>query len=321
MIYSRILLLLMPLALLASPPDTPGLKVRQVGPDTPYVLGAGDELSVRVANLDQFSARTFQIDPNGVLHLPVIGNIKAAGIPVDQLESTIAEKLHTVLLKPEVSVSVTAFHSQPVSVVGAVNQPGVHQLTGPSRLLEMISAAGGPRMDAGSKVRITRELEWGSLPLGNATTDAGGKWMTAEVNLDDLTRGREPEQNIFLRPHDVISVEKAELIYVMGEVNKSGGFPLQAHERLTVLQAVALADGLQHTAAPTRAMILRKGDEAADRKQIPVDVKKMMHGTVPDVPLQAQDVLVIPNSMGHTVAVRSIEMALQIGTGIIIWRR
>jgi polysaccharide export outer membrane protein len=321
MICRRILLCLMPLFAIAGTPDTQSLKVRQVGPDAPYLLGAGDELTVRVADIEQFAAKPFQIDPNGVLHLPVIGNIKAEGMPVDQLETTIAGKLRSYLLKPDVSVSVSAFHSQPISVVGAVNQPGVHQLTGPSRLLETISLAGGPRTDAGSTVHITRELEWGTLPLGSAKTDPGGKWMTAEVNLDDLTRGKEPGQNIFLRPHDVISLEKAKLIYVLGEVNKSGGFPLQPHEQLTVLQALALADGMLHTAAPKNARILRKSDEAMERIQIPVDVKRIMQGAAQDLPLVAEDVLVIPNSVSHTVAVRSIEMALQIGTGIIIWRR
>jgi polysaccharide export outer membrane protein len=256
-----------------------------------------------------------------MLHLPVVGNIKAGGMSVDQLETAISEKLRTFMLKPEVTVSVSAFHSQPVSVTGAVNQPGVHQLTGPSRLLEMISAAGGPRNDAGTKVRITRELEWGTLPLGSAKTDAGGKWMTADVDLSDLTRGREPEQNIFLRPHDVISVDQAELIYVLGEVNKSGGFPLHSHENMTVLQAVALADGLQRTAAPRKARILRKGDEAGPRTEIAVDVKKILAGQASDVALRPEDVLFIPNSVVHTIAIRSIEAAVQVGTGIIIWRR
>ncbi|MDQ1468845.1 MAG: polysaccharide biosynthesis/export protein [Bryobacterales bacterium] len=306
---------------LAAAPDTPSLKVRQVGPDAPYLLGAGDELSVHVAEMEQFSVKAFQIDPNGVLHLPVVGNIKAGGMPVEELESAIAAKLRTYVLKPEVTVGVSAFHSQPVSVVGAVNQPGVHQLTGPTRLLEMISSAGGPRNDAGGKVRITRELEWGSLPLGNATTDAGGKWMTADVDLNELTKGREPEQNIFLRPHDVISVDQAQLIYVLGDVNKSGGFPLHSHENLTVLQAIALADGLQRTASPKNARILRKGEEVGPRTEIAVDVKKILAGKADDVGLRPEDVLYIPNSIAHTVAVRSIEMALQVGTGIVIWRR
>jgi polysaccharide export outer membrane protein len=317
----RHLLCLVPLVVLAATPDAPALKVRQVGTDVPYLLGAGDELSVRVAEMEQFSAKTFQIDPNGVLHLPVVGNIKAGGMPVDQLELAIATKLRTYILKPEVTVGVSVFHSQPVSVVGAVNQPGVHQLTGPSRLLEMISSAGGPRNDAGSKVRITRELEWGTLPLGNARTDAGGKWMTAEIDLNDLTKGREPEQNIFLRPHDVISVDQAQLIYVLGDVNKSGGFPLHSHENLTVLQAVALADGLLRTASPKNARILRKGDEAGPRTEIAIDVKKILAGKADDVALHPEDVLFIPNSLPHTIAVRSIEMALQVGTGIVIWRR
>jgi polysaccharide export outer membrane protein len=297
------------------------LKQRPTQTDVAYLLGPEDELSIQVADLDQFSGKTFRVDPSGILHLPVVGDMKAAGISVEDLQTAVTERLRKLLKHPEVAINVVAFHSQPVSVWGAVNQPGLHQLQGPSRLIEMISSAGGTRADAGSRIRITREIEWGVLPVNGARVDSSGHFSTADINLNELTKGLRPEENIYLRAHDVINVDKADLVYVIGEVKKAGGFTLAARENISVLQALSLAEGLTPAASPKSAKILRKNPESAQRDEIPVNVKMILDGKAPDVVLRSDDIVFIPNNIPRSVAIRSAEAAIQIGTGLVIWRR
>lgn len=296
------------------------LKERPSVNDIAYLLGPEDELSIQVADADQFSGRTFRIDPAGAIHLPVAGDLKAAGLSTDELQKQIAERLRTVLKRPQVTVNVIAFHSQPVSVWGAVNQPGLHQLQGPGRLIEMLSSVGGTRPDAGGRIRITRQIEFGPIPLPGARLDAGGHFSTADIDLNELTRGDHPDQNIYLRPHDVISVDKADIVYVIGEVKKAGGFALASREKVSVLEALALAEGLTPAAGAKNARILRKDPEGPNRNEIAVNVHRILQGQAPDMALQPDDILFIPNNVARSVALRTAEAAIQVATGVVIWR-
>ncbi|MGQ9633392.1 MAG: polysaccharide biosynthesis/export family protein [Bryobacteraceae bacterium] len=107
------------------------------------------------------------------------------------------------------AVSVTQFRSQPVSVMGAVKQPGVVQLEGHKTLVEILSEAGGLAPDAGYTVTITRRLEYGRIPLPRARDDESGHYNIAEIELNPVMEVRNPQGNSEIRPHDVISVPKA----------------------------------------------------------------------------------------------------------------
>ncbi|MEI9973834.1 MAG: SLBB domain-containing protein [Ignavibacteriota bacterium] len=203
--------------------------------------------------------------------------------------------------------------------MGSVANPGVQQLQGRKTLLEIISAAGGAKADAGPTVKITRRMEWGEIPLASARKDAGGEFSVAEVPLKDLIESRHPEENIPIRPEDVISIPPAALIYVLGEVKKSGGFVLGSRSSMSVLEALSLAEGVQPRAAPGKAKILRAPEADAERKQQPINVSRIMAGKDPDVTLRPSDILLIPNSAAKSISTRTLEAAIQIGTGVIIW--
>jgi polysaccharide export outer membrane protein len=207
-----------------------------------------------------------------------------------------------------------------VSVVGAVANPGVHQLQGRKTLLEIISMAGGTKVDAGSTVKVTRSLKWGRIPLASAHDDETGQFSVAEVQLKDLIEGRSPAENILMRPEDVVSIPPSALVYVIGEVKKSGGFVLGTRNSLSVLEALSMAEGLQPRAAPGRARILHSTGPGTERQEMPVNVSKILAGTAPDVPLQPSDILFIPNSASKSATIRGIEAVIQIGTGLLIWR-
>ena len=120
---------------------------------------------------------------------------------------------------------------------------------------------------------ITRRLERGRIPLAGAHDDSSGQFSVAEVELGGLMRASDPLQNIEVRSRDVITVPRAELIYVVGQVRRPGGFVLHDRETLSVLEALSLAEGLARTAAPQKAKILRAMPNAAQRSEIPCESK------------------------------------------------
>jgi len=246
--------------------------------------------------------------------------VRAAGLTVEQLEAELVSRLKAYIQKPEVAVSITEFRSQPVSVLGAVKSPGVHQLQGRKTLVEILSLAGGLNTDAGHSVKITRRQEWGKIPLRNAASDPSGQFSVAEVGLKSIMEATNPEENIVIRPHDVITVPRAEMVYVIGQVQRSGGFVLNERENISALKALSLAGGLDRAASPQHSRILRSAG-GSNRLEITLDLKKILAGKAPDVPLQPEDILFVPASTPKKAAIRAAEAAVQIGTGIIIWRR
>ncbi len=285
-----------------------------------YTLGPDDQLTIWVAECPDFSVRAVTIDTAGNVKLPLVGAVRAGGLTVRELEAELRDLLRRYVLRPEVSVTVTDFRSQPVSVLGAVNSPGVRQLRGQRNLLEILSEAGGLRNDAGQKAVITRRLELGRVPLPGAADDRSGKFSVAEVDLGAVTSGRDPSQNLIIRPHDVISVTKARMVYVIGEVTKTGGFVLSDHETISVLQAVALAGGLTRSASGQNAKILRYGEHSSERVEVAVDLKRVLSGKDKDVKLSAEDILFVPSSAAKKAGIRAAEAILQTATGIVIWR-
>lgn len=285
-----------------------------------YLLGPDDQLEISGPELTEFSNKPVRIDSDGDVQVPLVGRIHVAGLTVQEAEQAFNKSLSKYIREPQVVVNVAEIRSQPVSVLGAVNTPGVHQVQGHKTVLEMLALAGGLRQDAGYSVRITRQLDWGCIPLPGAMLDSTGKFSVAELNLKKIMEAKDPAENIQILPHDVISVPKAEMVFVIGEVKRSGGFVLGEHKSISVLEALSLAEGLNTTADTRHAKILRLNRDADQREELPVDVKKLLAGKKQDVTLQAEDILFIPGSTGKKAALRAVEAVIQTGTGVAIWR-
>ncbi len=302
----------------APPPQ--GEQTAPAAPAAGYFLGPGDQVAIQVLNADEIDNKPVPIDADGFLRLPLIGKIQAAGLTVDQLEAALVRQLSVYIKTPQVAVSVAEFRSQPVSVMGSVRNPGVHQVQGRKTLLEILSMAGGITDDAGYSVKITRRKEYGPIPLASAAADSTGNFTVAELNLTSLLEARNPQENIEIKPFDVITVPRGELVYVMGQVKKPGGFVLRQRENISALQALSLAEGLVTAASPQNARILRTVAGASQRTEIYLDLRKIMQGKAPDVPLLPNDVIFIPMSVPKRAVLRGLEAALQVGTGVIIYR-
>jgi polysaccharide biosynthesis/export protein len=289
-----------------------------------YLLGPDDGLAVNVVNLAELDSKSLgvvRVDHQGNIHLPLAGRIQVSGLTVESLEKEIANRLSGIMNNPEVTVSVAEYRGHPVSVLGAVRNPGVYQVTGPKTLFEVLSLAGGLNPDASNRVKITRPISVGQLPLPNVSVDKTGEFYVAELNVRNVMEANSPEDNIGALSGDVITVPKADLVYVVGAVHKSGGFALSEKEQISVLQAVSLAEGLDKVASGKSARILRQANPGEERTELAVNVDKIMEGRAEDISLRPNDILFIPNSMAKSASMRALEAAIQAGTGIAIWGR
>ncbi|HKW89268.1 MAG TPA: polysaccharide biosynthesis/export family protein [Candidatus Acidoferrales bacterium] len=285
-----------------------------------YLLGPDDELEISGPELTEFGSKPVRIDSEGDVQAPLVGRTHIAGLTVEQATDALNKALSKYIREPQAAVNLTEVRSQPVSILGAVNTPGVYQVRGHKTLLDMLAMAGGIRPDAGYSVRITRELKWGCISLPGATLDSSGQFSVAELDLKNIMDAKDPAENIQILPHDVITVPKADMVYVIGDVKRSGGFVLGEHQSISVLQALALAEGLNGAADAKHAKVLRLNSGSEQREEVPVNVKALLKGKFQDVSLQAGDILFIPGSTGKKAALRAIEAAVQTGTGLAIWR-
>ncbi len=289
-------------------------------PAESYQLGAEDVLTIRVQEMEEFAgALLFTVNLRGDIILPRIGRVRAAGFTLEELESAIAQRYREYLQNPIVSVSLTEFHSQPVSILGAVAAPGIHQVHGNRTLFELISESGGLRTDAGSNIILTRRVENGPLPLKSNVLDPSGNFYTAQVDIHAIMDAHSPQDNITLKPNDVISVPKAEMIYVLGSVKKPGGYVLSEKPNFTVMEVLSMAEGLDHNAGGKKAKILRPDPTTHTRTEIPIDVAQLMKGKGTDTPLYANDILFVPTSSAKVASNRAIETMIQVGSAMAIY--
>jgi polysaccharide export outer membrane protein len=196
----------------------------------------------------------------------------------------------------------------------------VHQVRGTRSLAEVLSLAGGLKPDAGYRITITRQAAYGVVPLKDVHVDAANKVSTGDVVVSDIIDARNPAGNIQIFPNDLITVPRAKLIYVMGEVRRPGGFTLDQRNTVPVLQALALAEGLTPNASKKHTIIMRQQPGTDTRAEIPVDITKILHGKAGDATLQANDILFVPNSVMQSIRAQAIAIAVATGTGILIWR-
>jgi polysaccharide export outer membrane protein len=287
-----------------------------------YVLGPDDLISIRVLQAPELADKPIRIDLNGYIDLPFVGRVRAAGTTVEILRSELEAKFAAIIREPQVTINVDEFRSQPVSVIGAVNTPGVHQIRGKKSLVEVLSLAGGLRQDAGNMVVLTRRGEWGRIPLASAVANPNNNYSVAQIEIKALMEGKDPGVNILVQPDDVISVPRAEMIYVIGEVPRTGGYVLNERKSMSLLEVLSLAGGVNHgTASAENSKILRLTPDSDTRVEIAVNLNNVFKGKGEDIQLRPGDILFVPRSGMKTFSIRAIEAAIQIGTGLAVFRR
>jgi polysaccharide export outer membrane protein len=290
--------------------------------DGDYPLGPGDILTIAIGDSPELSGK-YRIGQEGYVVLPGVPTpIRADGVSVRQLSTDIARALKEaqLLRDPIVSVYVEEYHSQTVTVLGAVNKPSVYPLPKLTTVLEVLSLAGGLTPTAGNTLTIVhRELQAKS---GLSQTDHEPSCCNSSIKIDlaKLMQGNDPSLNIEVHSGDIVSVSAVPIIYVVGAVTKPGGYTVQDPSfGITALQALAMAAGLKSVAASSRSMIIRRTATGQERGKISVDLEKLMAGKLEDPLLQPNDILFVPES-GTKRNLQNIgEIAEQTISGITIY--
>lgn len=282
-----------------------------------YVLGPGDQITIRAFEVEEISDKPFRIDSEGDVNLPVLGKVHAGGLTVEQFEADLVQRLKTIVRNPQVTVNVLQLRSEPVFVTGAFKSSGIYPLQGRRTLLEIVTAAGGLQPNASRRIRVTRHLEMGAIPLPNAVVDQEKRVSTADISISSLTDNLNPAEDIILQPLDTISVDRAEMVYANGEVNRAGAVELGDRDSISVTQFVSMVGGLGRDAAPDKARVLRQVLNTSRRAEIPVNLKKILAGKETDFPLLPNDVLYVPRSSRAQTLSKVGLIALPVATAFV----
>jgi polysaccharide biosynthesis/export protein len=264
-----------------------------------YMVGVGDILDIRVANEDDVSGQ-YQVNQNGQVVLPLLSSpIPAAGSTTFDLSYRIAEALkkQQILREPSVTVFIIRGMNHNVTILGSVARPGVYQIEKPTTLLDLLSLAGGIQGNFGSTLTVARALDPESHPGTAATKLPSSERKLISVNLGELMSGKNPALNLQVHAGDVVTVPTAPVIYVVGSVTKPGAYTVEnSQSGMTILQALAMAQGTLPVASLNHAVIVRQSSSQAKRQDIPINLKNVMRGKDKDQVLQANDVLFVPES-------------------------
>jgi polysaccharide export outer membrane protein len=267
-------------------------------------VGPNDLIAISVYDAPELS-RTIRVGADGYFVLPMLKQrLMANGLYPADLETAIGAALREeeILVSPVVTVTIAEYHSHPISVSGSVKLPLVFQAEGPTTLLEAIARAQGLTSDAGREVLISRPQ------IG---PDGKSLMLTRRISVRSLFEDADPELNVTLTGGEEIRVPEIGRIYVMGNVKKSGAFPVQDGSDTTVMQMLALAEGLAPF-ADNQAFIYRR-EASGSKNEIPVSLDKIMKRQAPDVTLTANDILYIPDNRGKRVRMAVLEKILLFG--------
>jgi polysaccharide export outer membrane protein len=260
-------------------------------------VGNNDLLIISVYDAPELS-RSVRVSSDGFIRLPMLKQrIQAEGMLPSQIEQTISASLveEGILVDPVVTVSIAEYHSRPVSVAGAVRTPVTFQAAGPLTLLQAIAKAGGLEKNAGTEILVTRATE------------------TLHVPVKALIEATEPRWNVTLRGGEEIRVPEAGRIFVAGNVKKPGAFLSSELTDATVLKAVAFSEGLLPYSA--RQAFIYRPDGNGSRMEIALNLTEIIERKSPDVELQPEDLLYIPDNKGKKRAAITLEKILAFGGG------
>ena len=231
------------------------------------LIGAGDLLKVSILGAPE-SDQEVRVGADGSVSLNFLGPVRVAGLTIEQAEAVIAKKLAAggFYTDPQVSVLAKEYATQGASVLGEVQKPGVYPLLGPRRLFDLLSLAGGTTPKAGRGVSITHR----SQP------------QTPRTVLLSNDAAHAVQSNIEVFPGDTVVVSKADIVYVVGDVHKPSGVIMETGNEMTVIQAIAMAEGTNPNAALNKAKLIRKTPNGP--QEIPLPLKDMLSAKAPRRP-------------------------------------
>lgn len=249
-----------------------------------YRVGPKDLLEIKVFEVPELNIER-RIDADGTIELPLLGKVKMEGLTSTEAAARLKAHLEaTYVQRASVTVLVREYRSKPITVLGAVRQPGPLAYTGNWTLLDALAAAGGV-VDGtvGDRIYVLRRAQSG---LNDQIS----------ISVEDLVLRADPDANIPIYPNDLINVPSraSVTIYCLGEFRSPGALSFTSTDRITVMTAIARAGGLSDRAAGT--LTIKRRDRSGKDLEIKVNAKRVLAGKEPDVELQSGDVLVVKES-------------------------
>lgn len=283
-----------------TPAKTEDAKQAVSDQSTQVKFGPGDLIDVNVYNVPELTSKV-RVSNAGDVYLPLIDYVHVAGLTQEEVQALIEKRLSDggFVRSPHVSIFVEDASSQGVTLIGEVQKPGIYPDVADRKLYEVVSEAGGFTASASRKIAILRRNQ-------------------PEPIRVDLPRdlADDPKGNVDIMPGDTITVPRAPIIYVVGDVARPSGL-LVDNGTLTVLQALALAGGTNHTAKLGGARIIRK--TPAGITETKLEIKRMLEAKIPDVTLHADDILFVPISGVRVLAGRTFEAAMAAATAVTVY--
>lgn len=252
---------------------------------TDYKIGPKDLLEISVFGLDELNS-TERVSEEGKITLPLLGEIEVNGLTKGELENKISQLLEEKYLQdPQVSVFIAEYQSKMVSVLGAIQTPGRHELLGRQTVMDIIAKAGGLTSEAGDEIYVMR-------------LRADGSNSSIKILIDELILNGKAELNIPLEADDVINIpiDKVVQIYVMGQVGNPGALDVKRSMIPTLLRAIAQAGGFGERAAKG-GVIIKRIKEDGSEERIKVNVKDIIKGKKEDIQLEEGDVVIVPETI------------------------
>ena len=254
-----------------------------------YRIGPGDVLTITVWGQPDLS-RDYTVDPDGFTPFPLINRVKAGGLTTRELAANLVAILgKDYLVDPQVIVSVKEYLSQKVTILGETARPGVFYLTGPTTLVDILSRAGWLSKSAGRQILLVREQP---APGPGAHTGAA---TIQRINIDDIQAGN-AAKNVPIQAGDTLFVTSRDdnSYFVFGEVKRPGAYPLE--KETNILEGITIAGGFTDKASPSRTRVIRVS--ASGQQVLEIDMNDVIKRGQRDkaVRLQANDVVVVPES-------------------------
>lgn len=298
-----------------------------------YLVAKDDLLDIYIVDLPDIS-RTYRIDEDGMLTLPMLPRpLMAAGLTLDQVSKALRKELLEagLLTDPQVSVTLKSSSWNMVVLSGAAKKPGLYPVYGRTSLLELLTEAEGLSDEAGNTAIITRGQNAPQGPgpnapqvVGTAQAAENAKAVTSrtvKVNVSQLWQNGDASLDVDLYPGDRVMIRPASLVFIIGAVNRPGGYVLNDQEPMTLLSAVAVSDGPSRNAKTSQAMIIRRDPHApGGRELIRVDLKKVLMNHAPDQQLVANDILYVPESGVKRTLDTATSSFINAASGVTIYR-
>ena len=280
----------------ATPADTGGNL-----PSQP--VGASDLLSITVYGAPELS-RMMRVTPEGMLRLPMLTRaIAVRGLMPLEIETLLAKGLteEEILVDPVVTVTLAEIASRPINVAGAVKKPLTFQANGKTTLLDAITRSEGLSAVAGHEILVTHPAKAGVPPF------------TERIAVQDLLEKADPAANLALEGGEEVRVPEVGRVFIVGNVLKPGSFPLNDADGMSVMKALAMAEGLARFA--TKQAYIYRPSDGTEKQEVLVELRKIMDRKSPDIELQAGDIFYVPDNRKGRLASSVIDKIVSFGAG------